>query len=50
MLNPTLQQQRYDPDFAYVRKYVPEFGTPAYPEPMVDHREAVAAFRAARSG
>jgi deoxyribodipyrimidine photo-lyase len=50
MLNPTLQQQRYDPDFAYVRKYVPEFGTPDYPPPMVDHREAVAAFRAARSG
>ena len=48
MLNPTLQQKRYDPDFAYVRRYVPEFGTPDYPEPMVDHREAVAAFRAAR--
>jgi deoxyribodipyrimidine photo-lyase len=49
MLNPTLQQQRYDPDFTYVRRYVPEFGTPDYPPPMVDHTEAVAAFRAARA-
>ena len=48
MLNPMLQQQRYDPSFAYVRRYVEEFGTPDYPSPMVDHKEAVAAFRAAR--
>lgn len=49
MFNPTLQQERYEPDEAYVRRYVEEFGTDAYPDPIVDHKEAVAAFRAARS-
>ncbi|HVT65503.1 MAG TPA: deoxyribodipyrimidine photo-lyase [Mycobacteriales bacterium] len=49
MLNPVLQQQRYDPDLAYVRRHVPEFGTPSYPEPIVEHAEAVARFKAARS-
>ncbi|MBV9485005.1 MAG: deoxyribodipyrimidine photo-lyase, partial [Frankiaceae bacterium] len=48
MFNPTLQQERYDPDLQYVKKYVEEFGTDAYPEPIVDHKQAVAAFRAAR--
>jgi deoxyribodipyrimidine photo-lyase len=50
MLNPTLQQERHDPDLRYVRKYVEEYGTDAYPEPIVEHRQAVAAFRAARAG
>ena len=49
MLNPTLQQQRYDPDFAYVRRYVPEHGTEDYPPPIVEHADAVARFRQARS-
>ena len=49
VLNPTLQQERYDPTGAYVRRWLPELGTPDYPEPIVDHREAVAAFRAARA-
>jgi deoxyribodipyrimidine photo-lyase len=48
MFNPTLQQERYDPQLRYVNKYVEEYGTDAYPAPIVDHREAVAAFRAAR--
>jgi deoxyribodipyrimidine photo-lyase len=49
VLNPTLQAKRYDPAGAYVRRYLPELGTPDYPPPIVDHRDAVAAFRAARS-
>jgi deoxyribodipyrimidine photo-lyase len=48
ILNPIRQQERYDPDLAYVRRYVDEFDTPAYPEPIVDHQHAAAAFRAAR--
>ena len=48
MLNPTLQLERYDPDGSYVKRYVEEFGTDSYPEPIVDHKAAVAAFRAAR--
>jgi deoxyribodipyrimidine photo-lyase len=49
VLNPIRQQQRYDPDLRYVRRYVEEFGTAAYPAPIVDHAAAVAAFRAARA-
>jgi deoxyribodipyrimidine photo-lyase len=48
MFNPTLQQQRYDPDLTYVKRYVEEYGTGEYPEPIVDHATAVAAFKAAR--
>jgi deoxyribodipyrimidine photo-lyase len=49
ILNPVLQQQRYDPEFRYISRYVEEFGTGSYPAPIVDHADAVAAFRAARS-
>ena len=48
VLNPTLQQQKYDPDGRYVRRWVPELTTPDYPPPIVDHTHAVQAFRAAR--
>lgn len=40
IFNPESQQRRFDPDFAYVRKWVPEWGTSKYPEPMVDHKFA----------
>lgn len=40
IFNPVLQQQKFDPDFEYVKKWVPELGTSAYPDPMVDHRFA----------
>jgi len=40
VFNPVLQQQKFDPDFAYIKKWVPEFGTPDYPQPMVDHKTA----------
>lgn len=36
IFNPISQQEKFDPDFRYVRKWVPEFGTPAYPKPMMD--------------
>jgi deoxyribodipyrimidine photo-lyase len=48
MLNPALQLERYDPDHTYVKTYVEEYGTDAYPTPIVEHTDAVAAFRAAR--
>jgi deoxyribodipyrimidine photo-lyase len=52
MFNPERQQARFDPDRAYVRRYVPELGARGdYPEPIVDHaqarREAMARYRAA---
>lgn len=40
VFNPTEQQKKFDPEFKYIRKWIPEFGTPAYPAPMVDHAAA----------
>lgn len=40
VFNPTSQLQKFDPDFAYVKRWVPEWGTPAYPEPIVEHKMA----------
>ena len=33
-LSPTRQAQRFDPDGIYARRYLPEVGTPEYPEPI----------------
>ncbi len=38
VFNPTLQQERFDPDGEYVKRWVPEVGTDAYPAPIVDHK------------
>jgi deoxyribodipyrimidine photo-lyase len=40
VFNPSEQLKRFDPDQEYVRSWVPEYGTPAYPEPMIDHKFA----------
>jgi deoxyribodipyrimidine photo-lyase len=40
IFSPMEQQKKFDPDYKYVRKYVKEFGTPLYPKPIVDHKEA----------
>jgi deoxyribodipyrimidine photo-lyase len=46
VFNPTTQGDKFDPDGAYVRRWVPEFGSADYPEPMVDHAaERVEALR-----
>ena len=37
IFSPERQAARFDPDGAYVARYVPEFGTPEYPDPIVDH-------------
>jgi deoxyribodipyrimidine photo-lyase len=37
IFNPTSQQERFDPDFKYIKKWIPEYGTPAYVKPMVEH-------------
>ena len=37
IFNPTEQARRFDPDFSYVRQWVPEWQTPDYPMPMVEH-------------
>ena len=37
VFNPQSQQEKFDKDFVYIRKWVPEFGTPAYPQPIIEH-------------
>jgi len=40
VFNPESQQKKFDPKFEYIQKWVPEYGTPDYPLPMVDHKQA----------
>lgn len=40
VFNPTEQQKKFDPDLAYIKKWVPEYDSMQYPAPMVDHAEA----------
>lgn len=37
IFNPALQLDKFDKQMIYVKKWVPEFGTSAYPKPIVDH-------------
>jgi deoxyribodipyrimidine photo-lyase len=37
VFNPTLQLEKFDQKHLYVKKWVPEFDTPDYPAPIVDH-------------
>jgi deoxyribodipyrimidine photo-lyase len=37
IFNPEAQQKRFDPSHIYIRQWVPVWGTPAYPKPIVDH-------------
>lgn len=40
IFNPELQMKKFDPKLEYVKKWVPEFGTDKYPDPIVDHKFA----------
>jgi deoxyribodipyrimidine photo-lyase len=41
VFNPTLQTQKFDPKFEYIRKWVPEFESlTQYPPPIVNHEMA----------
>ncbi len=62
IFNPTVQAKRFDPDGVYVRRYVAELASVdggsvhdlgpleraavGYPEPIVDHHEAIADYKA----
>ncbi len=37
IFNPYLQTKKFDPQFTYIKKWVPEFQELTYPAPMVDH-------------
>jgi len=40
IFNPTEQLKKFDKDLKYIKKWIPEFGTDAYPEPIVEHKFA----------
>lgn len=54
IFNPLRQQERFDPETAYISRWVPDHGGPDYPEPIVDvaetRRTALAAFQGLRHG
>jgi deoxyribodipyrimidine photo-lyase len=40
VFNPASQQDKFDKNLEYIRKWVPEFGTSTYPAPIIDHKFA----------
>jgi len=40
IFNPDTQIQKFDRELRYVKKWVPEYGTPSYPEPIIDYKFA----------
>lgn len=40
IFNPASQLEKFDKDLKYVKQWVPEYGLPEYPEPIVDHKQA----------
>jgi len=40
IFNPTSQLEKFDKKRIYVKRWVPEYGTEDYPEPIVDHKFA----------
>jgi deoxyribodipyrimidine photo-lyase len=37
IFNPDSQTKKFDPDLKYIKKWVPEFSSIEYPQPMIDH-------------
>ena len=40
IFNPLLQAEKFDSKGVYQRRYIPELGTPAYPQPIVDLKKS----------
>ncbi|HMT30257.1 MAG TPA: FAD-binding domain-containing protein, partial [Bacteroidia bacterium] len=40
IFSPYEQTKKFDPEFKYIRKWVPEFEDFSYPKPIVDHKFA----------
>jgi deoxyribodipyrimidine photo-lyase len=40
VFNPELQTQKFDPKLTYIKKWIPELETDAYPKPIVEHKFA----------
>lgn len=53
VFNPVLQAEKFDRDSIYIKRWVPEYGTQDYPEPIVDlaksREEALARYAASRA-
>lgn len=54
VFNPTEQAKKFDPQGAYIRQWLPEYGTTAYPAPIVEHAfartRALEAYKKALAG
>jgi len=37
VFNPELQTKKFDPQYEYIKKWIPEFGTKKYAQPIVEH-------------
>jgi deoxyribodipyrimidine photo-lyase len=37
IFNPASQTTKFDPEFRYIKKWIPEFNTEKYPKPIIDH-------------
>ena len=37
IFSPKAQQEKFDPNFIYIKTWIPEWGSPAYPDPIIDH-------------
>jgi len=40
IFNPTLQTQKFDTEHKYIKQWIPEYDTPEYPRPIVEHEFA----------
>jgi deoxyribodipyrimidine photo-lyase len=40
VFNPVNQQEKFDKDYEYIKRWIPEFGTAKYPKSIVDHKFA----------
>ncbi|MFK7949595.1 MAG: deoxyribodipyrimidine photo-lyase [Saprospiraceae bacterium] len=40
IFNPESQQKKFDKDLRYIKKWIPEYGTSRYVEPIVEHKFA----------
>lgn len=40
VFNPDAQTEKFDKELKYIKKWLPEWGTSAYPKPIVEHKSA----------
>ena len=40
VFNPQSQTEKFDKDLSYIKKWIPEYGTSSYPDPIVEHKFA----------